>query len=249
MGIVPFREVCHRHRHRVLAIAPHCRRGRPLRATTVAQVRLIGWPLLRSQCLLVIVRGSTRVLESVVRLCSAPLRAESFRQCDGRHKRKLRVMTHERSPTVHAGRPRARGDARRGRRSVHRHARVDFRAADARPGPKASIFGLPIESPVVIGFVVVLSLLLAAALWFRPRALWILLVAVGFALVTGAFDVREIPFQAARANLLLVGLALAAGVLHVATAASAGVAARQLITRRARAQVTPLQEGQRAAAR
>lgn len=111
---------------------------------------------------------------------------------------------------------------------------------------EATLFGLPVESPPVIGLVVTVSLILAAAMWFRPRVVWVLLVAIGFALVTGAFDLREIPFQAARADLLLVALAVLAGILHLAAAVMAGAAARQLMTGRAALQAMTARGGQHA---
>src|SRR5579859_8725 len=97
---------------------------------------------------------------------------------------------------------------------------------------EATILGLPFESPLVIGAVVLVSLALAAAVWLVPGMPWLLVGVALFAFMTGAFDVREIPVQLARGSRLLVTLAALAAALHFAVTYLAAVAARQLPSHR-----------------
>jgi hypothetical protein len=69
---------------------------------------------------------------------------------------------------------------------------------------------------------------LLATLWLDPSTPWLLVCVALFAAVTGAFDVREIPVQAAGGSGLLVILAAVAAILHFAVTCLAGFAARQL---------------------
>jgi hypothetical protein len=85
-----------------------------------------------------------------------------------------------------------------------------------------TILGLDPESTGTVAAAVLISLLLAVALW-----LWgtppILVIAAVVALVFAAFDGREVLHQVAESRAGLAAIALLAAALHVAAAAVAGV--------------------------
>jgi hypothetical protein len=80
-----------------------------------------------------------------------------------------------------------------------------------------TILGIDRESPVLVAIGVVLSIVVAAAIWFRPRReVW--LAAAAFAVLFALFDVLELAHQLDESN---TGRAVLAGIvaaLHVAVA-------------------------------
>jgi hypothetical protein len=86
-----------------------------------------------------------------------------------------------------------------------------------------TILGINPESTGAIAVAVVISLLLAATLWFwgTPAVLG---TAIVFALFFAALDLREVAHQVSEARSGLAALALLAAVLHVGVAAVAGLA-------------------------
>ena len=84
-------------------------------------------------------------------------------------------------------------------------------AAEARP------FGIDLESPLLVGGAIVVSLILAFAVLRTTHPL-VMMVIIGFALLFTLFDVLEVSHQlgAARSGLALIAAMLA--VLHVVTA-------------------------------
>ena len=88
------------------------------------------------------------------------------------------------------------------------------------------ILGINPESTGAIAAAVVLSLVLAAALWFWGTPA-VLIVAAVFALLFAALDLREVAHQLSEARSGLAVIALLAAVLHVGVAVIAGLALRR----------------------
>ena len=86
-----------------------------------------------------------------------------------------------------------------------------------------TIFGINPESTSTVAAAVVISLLLASALYFwgTPATL---IVAGVFALLFAALDLREVAHQLSEARSSLVAVALLAAVLHAGAAVVAGLA-------------------------
>ena len=82
------------------------------------------------------------------------------------------------------------------------------------------VLGINTETDTVVNVVVIVSLLLAAGIVFATRYRALVLVAVGFCLGTGIFDVAEIAHQISRSEH---GLALLAAAVALAHLAAAGV--------------------------
>jgi hypothetical protein len=84
-------------------------------------------------------------------------------------------------------------------------------AAEARP------FGIDLESPILVGGAIVISLVLAFAI-LRTTSPLVLMTIIGFALLFTLFDVLEVSHQlgASRSELAVIAAILAA--LHIATA-------------------------------
>jgi hypothetical protein len=85
-----------------------------------------------------------------------------------------------------------------------------------------TMFGIDPESTGAIAAAVIISLLLAAALWFwrTPTAL---IVAVVFALLFAVLDLREVMHQLSEARGGLAAIAVVAAVLHIGVALIAGL--------------------------
>lgn len=78
------------------------------------------------------------------------------------------------------------------------------------------VLGIDVESPWVIGSVVLLTLLLIAALFlFGARVLQLV---VAFALIAAVFDVREVGYQLGQAHYLIAVLAIGVVISRIATA-------------------------------
>jgi hypothetical protein len=86
-----------------------------------------------------------------------------------------------------------------------------------------TILGINVESTSTVATAVVISLLLAAALWFwgTPPTL---VVAGAVALLFAALDLREVTHQLSEGRSGLVAVALLAAVLHAGAAVVAGLA-------------------------
>lgn len=84
------------------------------------------------------------------------------------------------------------------------------------------------ESPAAIAGAVVLSLLVAAAVWWRPRRELFLAAAV-FCLAAAAFDVREVVHQAGEERAGLAALAVLVALLHLGAGLVGGLAARTAV--------------------
>ena len=97
-----------------------------------------------------------------------------------------------------------------------------------------TILGISPESTGAVAAAVVVSLVLAAALWFWGTPA-VLVVAAVFALLFAALDLREVAHQLGEARGGLAAFALVAAVLHVGVAVLAGLA----LTRRETSVGTP----------
>jgi len=88
------------------------------------------------------------------------------------------------------------------------------------------IFGVnPDAAPLVVGAVLV-SLLLAVAVWIRPSALVVLAAVVALGVGAAVFDIREAVHQAdvSRTDVMVIAIFVAA--LHVLAAGCAGLMAK-----------------------
>jgi hypothetical protein len=97
-------------------------------------------------------------------------------------------------------------------------------AEPARSGGEDRLWGIDLESPVAIVGAVVLSLMVAAVVWWRPRR-DVLLVGVVFCLAATVFDLREVVHQAGEQSAGLAGLAVLVALLHLGAAVAGGLAA------------------------
>lgn len=100
---------------------------------------------------------------------------------------------------------------------------------EAREGTEErgeEIFGISTESPLAIAGVVLVSMLLALAVWLRPVGSWALLAAAGFGGLATVFDARELVFQAGRGNQLIMTLATLVMLMHAAVVVFALMIAR-----------------------
>ncbi len=88
-------------------------------------------------------------------------------------------------------------------------------------GEEETILGIDAESPAATAVAVVVSLALAAGLWWDPRR-WLVTAAVVAALSFAAFDVTEVVRQLDESN---TGIAVLAGVIAVGHAAAATLSA------------------------
>jgi hypothetical protein len=89
-----------------------------------------------------------------------------------------------------------------------------------------TILGINPESTGAIAAVVVISLLLAAALWLSGTA-GVLIVAAIFALLVAALDLREVMHQLSESRMSLAAIALVAAILHGGVAVLAGLSLTQ----------------------
>ena len=83
-------------------------------------------------------------------------------------------------------------------------------------GHDAVFLGVNLESWWLVGVVVVLSIGLAAAIWFRP-AKPVLAVTSAFAIFFAAFDVAEVSHQVSASHGGLVVIAAMVALLHLVT--------------------------------
>jgi hypothetical protein len=91
----------------------------------------------------------------------------------------------------------------------------------------AKILGVDTESLALSIIAVVLSLLLAAAVWLRLWPRLVLLAVFAFALVFAAGDARELVHQLDESNNGLAAVAAIVLALHLVTAAIAGILLRR----------------------
>jgi hypothetical protein len=84
-----------------------------------------------------------------------------------------------------------------------------------------TMLGINPESTGAVAAAVIISLLLAAALWFW-RTPAVLIVAVVFALLFVVLDLREVMHQLSEARGGFAAIALVAAVLHIGVALIAG---------------------------
>jgi hypothetical protein len=89
-----------------------------------------------------------------------------------------------------------------------------------------TILGINPESTGAIAAAVVLSLALAAALWFWGTP-GVLIVTVFFALLFAALDLREVTHQLQESRISLAAIALVATILHSGAAVIAGLSLTQ----------------------
>ena len=87
------------------------------------------------------------------------------------------------------------------------------------------VWGIAVESPVTVTVAVVVSLLLAAAVWRRPRRP-VLAVAAVFAIGATVFDIAEVSHQVHEERVGIAALAVLVALLHLAAAVAAGVLLR-----------------------
>ena len=86
-----------------------------------------------------------------------------------------------------------------------------------------TLFGINPESTSAVAAAVVISLILAAALWFWGAPAVLVVTAV-VALLFAVFDLREVAHQLSEARSSLVVVALLAALLHAGAAVVAGLA-------------------------
>lgn len=97
--------------------------------------------------------------------------------------------------------------------------------AEAAHDEDETVLGIDVESPATVAFAVIGSLLLAAALWFRPlRPVAVLAVASGLAFA--ALDLAEVAHQLDESSTGLAALAAAIAIGHAAAAITSGLATR-----------------------
>jgi hypothetical protein len=103
-----------------------------------------------------------------------------------------------------------------------------MRGTRSETGREERLWGIDVESPAAIAGAVVLSLLVAAAVWWRPRRELFLAAAV-FCLAAAAFDVREVVHQAGEERAGLAALAVLVALLHLGAGLVGGLAARTAV--------------------
>lgn len=97
--------------------------------------------------------------------------------------------------------------------------------AHSEDGGDETVLGIKVESPAPIGFAVIVSVALAAGLWFRPLRP-VAIAAALFALLFTALDIAEVVHQLDenRTGYAVLAAAIAAG--HVLAAGASTVVAR-----------------------
>lgn len=90
-----------------------------------------------------------------------------------------------------------------------------------------TLFGIGPESPAVIVFAIVVSLLLAGGCWFRPDWRWLLVVTAFAMAVFAVVDLREVIHQLDESNTGLAVVAGAVAILHGASAVTAVILRRR----------------------
>ncbi len=126
-------------------------------------------------------------------------------------------------PVAHAGESAGRAKAKAAESAAARGAQGASRETHAELKP----LGVDIEAVPFVVMAALVSLGLAAAAWWRPRWLPLLVVVAGAMLAFTALDVREVFHQNDEGQ---AGLAVLAGVVaavHLAAAIVAGVMARE----------------------
>jgi hypothetical protein len=96
-------------------------------------------------------------------------------------------------------------------------------------GGEERLFGIDTESPATIAAAVAASLLMAAAVWWRPRR-GVFAVGALFCLGAAIFDIREVVHQAGEDLAGLAALAVLVAALHLAAGAVAAGGARAAST-------------------
>jgi len=94
----------------------------------------------------------------------------------------------------------------------------------------ATVLGIPLESPILIGGLAVASVVLAAAIWLRPGRLTAVLV-IAFSIAAGVFDVAEIQNQAAEDAGVLLAAAVVVVLLRLLTILGSVVILREHVRR------------------
>jgi hypothetical protein len=92
------------------------------------------------------------------------------------------------------------------------------RGSDA--GSEELILGIDPESTAALTAAVVLSVLLAGLVWWRP-ATWMIATGAGFSAGAAALDVREVARQLGEGNNRVAAVAIVVAGLHLGAAASA----------------------------
>jgi hypothetical protein len=118
-----------------------------------------------------------------------------------------------RSENGEAGHPEAHGENAPGA-GVTGESRGESAAIHAEAGGEETLFGIDPEADMTVVAAVILSLLLAIAIWARPSAALLGAVVV-FALLFSALDVREVQHQAAESRGGLLAAALFITLLHL----------------------------------
>jgi hypothetical protein len=93
-------------------------------------------------------------------------------------------------------------------------------SGETRQGEE-TLFGIGPESPALIVFAIVVSLLLAGGCWLRPDWRWLLVVTAFAMAVFAVVDLREVIHQLDESNTGLAIMAGAVAILHAASAVTA----------------------------
>lgn len=102
-------------------------------------------------------------------------------------------------------------------------------------GSNEQVFGINTESIPLVVAAVVVSVLLAIALWLAPGLSVLLLAVLGLAIVSAVFDIREAAHQATENRRTLEAIAIVVAAMHLSAAALAGAMLRTSLRRGAAA--------------
>ena len=111
------------------------------------------------------------------------------------------------------------GEAGHSERPVATNGETDAESAGEQ-SPEARPFGIDLESPLPVGGAIVASLVLAVAVLALATPL-VSLATIGFAIVSGLFDLLEVSYKLATSQTLLALIALVLVAIHVACVAIA----------------------------
>jgi hypothetical protein len=109
--------------------------------------------------------------------------------------------------------------------ATHTETAESGNPSHSEQGGNESVLGIDTESPAAVAFAVIVSLALAAGMWFRP-ARAVALAAVVFAALFTVFDIAEVLHQLdeSRTGYAVLAAVIAAG--HVLAAGASIVVAR-----------------------
>jgi hypothetical protein len=132
-------------------------------------------------------------------------------------------MSVERGGDTHTAAPSAESAEHAGSEGAEQAKTGGEATEQAQSAGEDRLWGIDLESPAAVVGVVALSLLVAAAVWWRPRR-EVFLVGVVFCLAATLFDVREVVHQVGEQSAGLTALAVLVALLHLGAAVAGGSA-------------------------